>query len=385
MVTERACAAARHGRSPSSAASCRASATSAASPPRSWSIAAPSVIAVSDISGGVHAEDGLDLDRRRTRGPREHGSLAGYPDADAGHERGAARAALRRARARRARGSGHERERGPRARAADRRGRERADHHRGRRDPRRPRHPGPARHPHERGRRHRLLLRVGAGSRPPVLGPRRDPRQARREAGGRVRPRLGALRSAGDLTLRTAALVARRSARSAAALDVAGDSTRERPRARRDGARPGAARRVASAQEAGRRLARGRRCGRCSSCDGGTARRASSRARRSSREVVRGRPRSRGDAVGDIAEPPIYTLDARLAARRGVPLLEERDLERVPVVEDGRLVGVLSRSVAAAPPGRGRAAARSIPRRLARKHLRPPRRERSPSYAVSPC
>ena len=35
--------------------------------------------------------------------------------------------------------------------------------------------PGPPGHPHERRRRHRLVLRVGAGPRPAVLGPRRHP------------------------------------------------------------------------------------------------------------------------------------------------------------------------------------------------------------------
>ena len=47
----------------------------------------------------------------------------------------------------------------------------------------------------------------------------------------------------------------------------------------------------------------------------------------------------------DIAEPPLNTLDAGLALDDAFRELEERDLERVPVVEDGRLVGVLSRAV----------------------------------------
>ncbi len=47
-----------------------------------------------------------------------------------------------------------------------------------------------------------------------------------------------------------------------------------------------------------------------------------------------------------IAEPPNFTLDAGLDLDRAFHLLEERDLERVPVVEEGgRLVGVLSRAV----------------------------------------
>ena len=48
----------------------------------------------------------------------------------------------------------------------------------------------------------------------------------------------------------------------------------------------------------------------------------------------------------EIAEPPIFTLDAGLALDEAFHMLEERDLERVPVVEEnGRLVGVLSRAV----------------------------------------
>jgi len=47
----------------------------------------------------------------------------------------------------------------------------------------------------------------------------------------------------------------------------------------------------------------------------------------------------------DIAEPPNHTLDASLPLDEGFRVLEELDLERVPVVERGRLVGVLSRAV----------------------------------------
>jgi CBS domain-containing protein len=50
-------------------------------------------------------------------------------------------------------------------------------------------------------------------------------------------------------------------------------------------------------------------------------------------------------ALRDIAEPPLFTLDASLPLDQGFKTLEERDLERVPVVEEGRLVGVLSRAV----------------------------------------
>ena len=50
--------------------------------------------------------------------------------------------------------------------------------------------------------------------------------------------------------------------------------------------------------------------------------------------------------VREIAEQPNFTLDASLALDSAFRLLEEHDLERVPVVEGGsRLVGVLSRAV----------------------------------------
>lgn len=49
--------------------------------------------------------------------------------------------------------------------------------------------------------------------------------------------------------------------------------------------------------------------------------------------------------AGDIAEPPHWTLDSELPLDEAFRFLEEHDAERVPVVEDGRLVGVISRSV----------------------------------------
>ena len=63
------------------------------------------------------------------------------------------------------------------------------------------------------------------------------------------------------------------------------------------------------------------------------------------REVVaRGRdPRS--TTLREIAENPIFTIDADDALEDAFRELEERDFERVPVLEDGRLVGVLSRAV----------------------------------------
>lgn len=50
-------------------------------------------------------------------------------------------------------------------------------------------------------------------------------------------------------------------------------------------------------------------------------------------------------ALGDIAEPPLFTLDASTNLDDAFHALEDQDLERVPVVEDGRLVGILSRTV----------------------------------------
>src|SRR5437763_14785113 len=47
----------------------------------------------------------------------------------------------------------------------------------------------------------------------------------------------------------------------------------------------------------------------------------------------------------EIAEPPLFTLDASMNLDDAFQALEDEDLERVPVVEDGRLVGILSRTV----------------------------------------
>lgn len=53
----------------------------------------------------------------------------------------------------------------------------------------------------------------------------------------------------------------------------------------------------------------------------------------------------RSTSLGDIAEEPYYTFDADEPLDEAFRFLEEHDAERVPVVEGGRLVGVLSRSV----------------------------------------
>jgi CBS domain-containing protein len=48
--------------------------------------------------------------------------------------------------------------------------------------------------------------------------------------------------------------------------------------------------------------------------------------------------------VREIAEPPRHTLDPELPLDEAFRFLEDEDLERVPVTEGDRLVGVLSRS-----------------------------------------
>ena len=49
--------------------------------------------------------------------------------------------------------------------------------------------------------------------------------------------------------------------------------------------------------------------------------------------------------IGGLAEDPYSTIDADTPLDDAFHYLEEHDAERVPVVERGRLVGVLSRSV----------------------------------------
>jgi CBS domain-containing protein len=63
------------------------------------------------------------------------------------------------------------------------------------------------------------------------------------------------------------------------------------------------------------------------------------------REVVAAGSDPRTTSLGEIAEKPIATIESDMLLGEAFGLLEERDLERVPVVEDGKLVGVLSRAV----------------------------------------
>jgi CBS domain-containing protein len=63
------------------------------------------------------------------------------------------------------------------------------------------------------------------------------------------------------------------------------------------------------------------------------------------REVVAPGLHPRETKLGEIEEEPYYTIDWSLPLDEGFHFLEENDAERVPVVDGGRLVGVLSRSV----------------------------------------
>jgi len=63
------------------------------------------------------------------------------------------------------------------------------------------------------------------------------------------------------------------------------------------------------------------------------------------REVVAPGLDPRTTTLGAIAEPPNATIDSGMPLGEAFAFLEEQDFERVPVVENGKLVGVLSRSV----------------------------------------
>ena len=64
------------------------------------------------------------------------------------------------------------------------------------------------------------------------------------------------------------------------------------------------------------------------------------------REVVAAGRDPQTTRLGDIAEPPDHTIGPDVPLDEAFRFLEERDAERVPVVDgEGRLVGVLSRSV----------------------------------------
>ena len=62
------------------------------------------------------------------------------------------------------------------------------------------------------------------------------------------------------------------------------------------------------------------------------------------REVVAAGRDPRSTRLAEIAEEPLFTIDATLPVDEAFQTMEERDFERVPVLEEGKLVGVLSRS-----------------------------------------
>ena len=63
------------------------------------------------------------------------------------------------------------------------------------------------------------------------------------------------------------------------------------------------------------------------------------------REVVAAGLDPKATTLREIAEEPIATVQADIGLEEAFHFLEEHELERVPVVEDGgRLVGVLSRA-----------------------------------------
>jgi len=63
------------------------------------------------------------------------------------------------------------------------------------------------------------------------------------------------------------------------------------------------------------------------------------------REVVAAGRDPGSTRLGVIAEPPNATIESTMPLVDAFAFVEEHDFERVPVVEDGRLVGVLARAV----------------------------------------
>ena len=63
-----------------------------------------------------------------------------------------------------------------------------------------------------------------------------------------------------------------------------------------------------------------------------------------SRVVAEGRDPG-STLLSEIGEEPYYTIGPDVGLEDAFRFLEEHDAERIPVVEEGRLIGVLSRSV----------------------------------------
>lgn len=63
------------------------------------------------------------------------------------------------------------------------------------------------------------------------------------------------------------------------------------------------------------------------------------------REVVAPGRHPAQTPVGEIAEEPHWTIESSEQLDEAFRFLEEHDAERVPVVEDGRLVGIIAREL----------------------------------------
>ena len=167
------------------------------------------IVAVSDSKGADPLPVGLDVEQlhRRQTARDPCTSLAGADGVSAARRR---RSRLRRLRpARSGRAGGHDPRGQCRRREGPRRSRtrQRPDHARGRRDPGRQEHRRSSGHPGECGRRHRLLLRVGAEPAGLLLARRGRACAAEGDDGaGRATPSGRSPRSEG-ITLRSAAYV----------------------------------------------------------------------------------------------------------------------------------------------------------------------------------
>ena len=202
--------------------------------------------------------------------------------------------------------------------------------------------PCPARHPHERRRRHGVLLRVGAGSGEAVLG-RDEIRAKLAEKMNDAFDRVWEISPSADPPTHRGARDGnprrRRRPRGPRALPVMPARVRDAmiadPRSL-----PG----TASAQEAGDVLSPPEVRAVYVVDEGGALTGVLTRKTLVSKVVAAGLD-PRATTIEELAEEPYYTIDADVPLDEAFRYLEEHDAERVPVVEHGRLVGVLSRSV----------------------------------------
>ena len=290
------------------------------------------VIAVSDVSGGIAR-------RGRTRHPdaerlREGARLARRLGArEAHHERGAARAAVRRARARGPRGSGARRQRAAPALPHGRRGRRTA----------RPRSRPTRSSPSAASRSCRT------SSRTPAASPSRTSSGCRTWVGSSgTATRSGPSCRRSSTTPSTASGT---SPRSSGIQPAHGGAGRRHPRGRRRARGPralsvservrdamvAAPRTLDASAPARRRRARRWPAPRCAPCSSAQGRRLVGVVTRKTlvRAVVAAGLDPAATPLGDIAEEPYLTLDADMPLEEAFHLLEERDLERVPVSRPG--------------------------------------------------